>query len=218
MESIVAVLLTLLGVVVLFVLFVLANGGFARFGLACQAFTKALRDPDFAAKLPPLLNPPPPEPPGPVKPSGAPLRLLTVLQRESRLLDFLMEETLQGADDGQIAAAVRDIHPKAQATLRKYLRLEPVLTEAEGSTVTVASGFDPSAIQLVGNVTGQPPFRGVVRHAGWRVKELSLATPPEGQDEFVLAPAEVELPHKGISGRGTARVRPEGPPSRAPCP
>ncbi len=194
MDPIVAVLLTLVGVAILFVLFVLANGGFARFGVARQAFTKALRDPDFAAKLPPLLNPPPPEPPKPVKPSGAPLRLLSVLQRESRLLDFLMEENLQGADEGQIAAAVRDIQPKAQATLRKYLRLEPVLTEAEGSTVTVASGFDPSAIQLVGNVTGQPPFRGVVRHAGWRVKELSLAAPPEGQDEFVLAPAEVELP------------------------
>ncbi|MBI1913140.1 MAG: DUF2760 domain-containing protein [Planctomycetes bacterium] len=194
MEPMVAVLLTLVGVAVLFVLFVLANGGFARFGLAWQAFTKALRDPDFAVQLSPLLNPPPPEPPKPVKPSGAPLRLLTVLQRESRLLDFLMEENLQGADDGQIAAAVRDIQPKAQATLRKYLTLEPVLTEAEGSTVTVASGFDPSAIQLVGNVTGQPPFRGVVRHAGWRVKELSLAAPPEGQDEFVLAPAEVELP------------------------
>jgi len=193
MDPIVAVLLTLVGVAVLFVLYILANGGFARFGVACQAFTKALRDPDFAAKLPPLLNPPPPEPPKPVKPSGAPLRMLTVLQRESRLIDFLMED-LQGADEGQIAAAVRDIQPKAQGTLKKYLTLEPVLTESEGSTVTVASGFDPSAIQLVGNVTGQPPFRGVVRHAGWRVKELTLAAPPEGQDEFVLAPAEVELP------------------------
>src|SRR5262249_22519869 len=160
MDPIVAVLLTLLGVVVLFVLFVLANGGFARFGLAWQAFTRARRDPDFAAKLPLFLNPPPPEPPKPVKPSGAPLRLLAVLQRESRLLDFLMEENLQKADDGQVAAAVRDIQPKAQATLRKVLTLEPILTDAEGSTVTVASGFDPSAIQLVGNVTGQPPFRG----------------------------------------------------------
>src|SRR6059058_2082329 len=105
MDPIVAALLTLVGVVVLFFVFVAATGGLSRLGLACQAFMKALRDPAFAAKLPPLLNPPPPEPPKPVKPSGAPLRLLTVLQRESRLLDFLMEENLQGADDGQIAAA-----------------------------------------------------------------------------------------------------------------
>ena len=193
MDPIVAVLLTLLGVVVLFVLFVLANGGFARFGLAFRTFTKTLRDPVFAEKVNLLLNPPPPEPPKPIKPSGAPLRMLTVLQRESRLIDFLMED-LHTADDSQIGAAVREIQSKAQATLKKHLTLGSVLTEPEGGTVAVPAGFDPSAIQLVGNVTGQPPFRGVVRHAGWRVQEILLAAPPEGQDEFVLAPAEVEMP------------------------
>ena len=192
MDPIVAALLTLVGVGVLFVLFVLANGGFARFGTACRSFTKTLRDPAFAEKVHLLLNPPPPEPPRPVKPSGAPLRVLAVLQRESRLVDFLMEN-LHTADDSQIAAAVRDIQPKAQASLKKHLVLGPVLTEPEGGSVTVAGGFDPSAIQLVGNVTGQPPFRGVVRHAGWRVQEILLGPPPEGQDEFVLAPAEVEM-------------------------
>ena len=193
MDPIIAALLTLLGVGVLFVLFVLANGGFSRFGLACQAFTKTLRDPALAEKINLLLNPPPPEPPKPVKPSGAPLRMLTVLQRESRLVDFLMED-LHTADDSQIAAAVRDIQPKAQASLKKHLVLGPVLKEPEGGSATIPGGFDPSAIQLVGNVTGQPPFRGVVRHAGWRVQEILLPPPPEGQDEFVLAPAEVEMP------------------------
>jgi hypothetical protein len=118
---------------------------------------------------------------------------LSVLQRESRLIDFLMED-LHSADDTQVAAAVRDIQPKAQATLKKHLVLGPVLTEPEGGSAEVPAGFDPSAVQLVGNVTGQPPFRGIVRHAGWRVKEILLAPPPEGQDEFILAPAEVEMP------------------------
>src|SRR5262245_57034719 len=136
--------------------------------LACQVFLRTLRDGDFAARLGPVLNPPPPEPPKPVKPSGAPLRLLAVLPRESRFVDFLLDD-LQGADDAQIAAAVRDIQPKAQAALKKHLDLGPVLPEPEGSDVTVPGGFDPSAIQLVGNVTGPPPFRGVVRHSGWRV-------------------------------------------------
>ena len=190
MEPIIAALLTLVGVGVLFVLFVLANGGFARFGIACQAFTRTLGDPALAEKVKLLLHPPPPEP---VKPSGAPLRVLAVLQRESRLVDFLMED-LHTADDSQIAAAVRDIQPKAQASLKKHLVLGPVLAEPEGGTATIPGGFDPSAIQLVGNVTGQPPFRGVVRHAGWRVQEILLSPPPEGQDEFVLAPAEVEMP------------------------
>jgi hypothetical protein len=58
----------------------------------------------------------------------------------------------------------------------------------------VPAGFDPSALRLVGNVTGEPPFRGTLQHHGWRVQEIHLAPPPEGQDPMVLMPAEVELP------------------------
>ena len=58
----------------------------------------------------------------------------------------------------------------------------------------VPAGFDPSAIRLTGNVTGQPPFQGTLQHHGWRVKEIKLAPPPEGQDQFIVQPAEVELP------------------------
>jgi hypothetical protein len=56
------------------------------------------------------------------------------------------------------------------------------------------AGFDPSAIRLTGNVTGEPPFKGTLQHHGWRVKEIKLGPVPEGQDEFVLAQAEVVLP------------------------
>ena len=52
---------------------------------------------------------------------------------------------------------------------------------------------DPSAVRVVGNVTGEPPFTGSINHPGWRVKDLKLATPPEGADEFVLQPAEVQI-------------------------
>jgi hypothetical protein len=60
--------------------------------------------------------------------------------------------------------------------------------------VEVPPGFDPSAIRLTGNVTGQPPFRGTLQHHGWRVKDYTLQPAPQGQDEFVIQPAEVELP------------------------
>ena len=36
-------------------------------------------------------------------------------------------------------------------------------------------------------------FNGSINHPGWRVKELKLATPAEGADEFVLQPAEVQI-------------------------
>src|SRR5262245_58559346 len=120
MDPVVAAALTAVGMVALFLLFLAANGGVGRFGLGLQVMRKASSDPEFARKLDLLLNPPPPEPPKPVKPSGAPLRMLTVMQRECRLIDFLLEN-LTGANDGQIAAAVRDIQPKAQASLKKHL-------------------------------------------------------------------------------------------------
>ncbi len=150
-------------------------------------------NPELAAKVELLLNPPPPVPPKPVKPSAAPIRALALLQREGRLLDFLLEN-IQDYPDAQVGAAVRDIHRKCQLALKEHLVLEPVLPQAEGATVEVASGFDPSAVRLTGNVTGQPPFKGTLQHHGWRVKEIRMTAPPEGQDEFVLMPAEVELP------------------------
>ena len=133
------------------------------------------------------------EPPKPVKPSGAPLRMLALLQAESRLVDFLLED-IAGASDEQIGQAVREIHKKAQAALKRHAVIEPVLAGTEGDTATVQKGFDPSAVRVVGNVTGEPPFTGAIQHPGWRVKELKLATPPEGADEFVLQPAEVQIP------------------------
>ncbi len=161
-------------------------GGQEGLDLGKKTAAKAKSDPAFAKALDALFNPPPP------KPSGEPIRLLAVLQRESRLLDFLMENIAAYSDD-QVGASVKDIHAKAQAVLRKHLTLEPVMTQAEGSQVTVQSGFDPSATRLVGNVSGQPPFTGTLQHAGWRVRAVNLPKPAEGQDEFVLMPAEVEL-------------------------
>jgi hypothetical protein len=130
---------------------------------------------------------PPPAPPA----EDAALRLLGLLQEEGRLVDFL-EEDLSGYPDDQIGAAVRGIHEGCRKALRERVQIEPVLRAAEGETVTVDAGFDPAAIRLTGNVSGAPPFRGVLRHAGWRATRAAL---PErrGQDPHVLAPAEVEI-------------------------
>lgn len=191
----VMLVLGVVGVLVVELLLVLALGGgsLGRLGLAWLAFRKVLGDAAVADKVRPILFPPPPEPPKPPKLSGEPLRLLTLLQREGRLLDFLLED-ISGAPDDLVGAGVRDIHKKAQATLKEHLALEPVLPGQEDQTVEVPAGFDPSAITLTGNVTGSPPFRGVLKHHGWRVKSYKLPAPPPGVDELVVAPAEVELP------------------------
>src|SRR5262245_56230271 len=187
----VVVLVTVAALIVLrlLLLLVLSGGNVERIKLAIRSSFRTLRDPAFAEKTKALLEPPPPPP----KPSGAPLRLLALLQREGRLIDFLLED-LTHADGEQVVAAVRDIQPKCQRALKEHLVLEPVLPQREQETVEVPPGFDPSAIRLTGNVTGQPPFRGTLQRRGWRVQEIKRAPPPEGQDEFVLQPAEVELP------------------------
>ena len=194
MEPYVYALLGVAGVLVVEAVALAAlTGGFARFGLAWQAFRRVSADAAFAEKVNALLNPPPPEPPKPAKRSAEPLRLLSLLQREGRVLDFFLED-ISGAPDDLVGAGVRELHRKAQAALKEHLTLEPVLPQKEEETVEVPAGFDPSAIRLTGNVSGSPPFRGVLKHHGWRVKDYHLPAPPEGQDPFVIAPAEVDLP------------------------
>jgi hypothetical protein len=180
----------LVEVVLLFVV----CGGFGRLGLAWQAFRRVTSDPAFAEKVHTLLNPPPPEPPRPPKRDAAPLRLLALLQRgDGRFLDFVLED-ISAAPDDTLGAGVRQLHATWQSVMKEHFTLEPVLPNREEETVTIPAGFDPSAIRLTGNVTGQPPFTGTLKHHGWKVKDYKLAAPPEGQDEFVMAPAEVDIP------------------------
>ncbi len=129
-------------------------------------------------------------PPAATAEDGA-LGLLAALQATGRLVDFL-EEDLAPYGDDQIGAAVRDIHDGCRRVLRERVALEPVLAGAEGDAITIDAGFDPGAIRLTGNVTGAPPFRGVLRHGGWRVKTVTLPV-RRGQDARVVAPAEVEI-------------------------
>src|SRR5471032_1187198 len=82
---------------------------------------------------------------------------------------------------------------KRAKVLKEHLDMEPVLKGEEKAIVEVPVGFDPSAIRLTGNVTGSPPFKGTLEHHGWRVTRIKLNKPPEGQDAFVVQPAEVEL-------------------------
>jgi|SRR5581483_4694136 len=128
----------------------------------------------------------------PAVPEVAPaLRLLGMLQEEGRFVDFVQEELGPYPDD-QIGAAVRSIHEGCRKALGEHIGFEPVMKAAEGETVTVEPGFDPASIRLVGNVTGTPPFTGVLRHPGWRATRAVLPA-RAGHDPHVIAPAEVEL-------------------------
>ena len=156
-----------------------------RLLLALRAFWFTLTDADFAARVEPLFS---------RAPTGPDLRVLAVLQRDGRLVDFL-EEEIDGYTDAQIGAAVRDIHRGCRKSLHDYLTIEPVINAAEEERVSIPADFDPAAIRLVGNVNGSPPFHGVLKHHGWRARATQLPALPASRDESsVLSPAEVEIP------------------------
>jgi hypothetical protein len=119
------------------------------------------------------------------------LRLLAALQADGRLVDFLLED-IGGYSDEQIGAAVRGIHEPARKALRECIALEPIIKGREDEEVAVSEGLDSGAVRLVGNVHGDPPFRGALKHGGWRATAITLPV-RRGQDERVIAPAEVEI-------------------------
>lgn len=156
-----------------------------RFILALKTFFRVWFGKPLPQELLPAL------PPAAPAPDGA-IQLLAILQREGRLVDFL-EEDIAGYPDAQIGAAVRDIHRGCRKVLAEYFAIEPVMAGAENAVVQVPSGFDAAAIRLTGNVTGQPPYRGALRHHGWRTTRVRLPNLPALDKPAVLAPAEVEL-------------------------
>jgi hypothetical protein len=78
--------------------------------------------------------------------------------------------------------------------VKQYLKLEPVLPQSEGDTVTVPPGFDAQRIRLTGNVAGEPPYDGSLKHHGWVTTAVNFPSVSPSLEPRVLAPAEVELP------------------------
>lgn len=155
--------------------------------LAFRAFIRALKHPNAARNF----LAPPPKKKEPLAEEGH-LRLLALLQHEGRLIDFLKED-LSGCSDAQIGAVVRKIHADCGKSLEEAVTVRPLLDEAEGMETTVAEGFDPAFIKLIGQVKGKPPYKGVIRHRGWKAHKLSLPKAIGEQKRDVLWPAEIEV-------------------------
>jgi hypothetical protein len=88
---------------------------------------------------------------------------------------------------------VRDVHANCRRALAGAFALEPILEGAEEATVSVPAGFDPASVKLVGRVVGSGPFRGVLRHRGWRSSRVQLPALGAPEARQIVAPAEVEV-------------------------
>jgi hypothetical protein len=119
-------------------------------------------------------------------------QFLALLQREGRFIDFVQQD-IASFGDADVGAAARVVHEGCRRALRAHAKIVNVREETEGSPVTVASGVDLGQVKLTGDVRGEPPYKGTLRHKGWRIETLSLPTHFGQQDPRILAPAEVEL-------------------------
>ena len=135
--------------------------------------------------------------PAPSTPEAAPvttaneaLQLLSLLQREGRFVDFV-EQEITAFGDADIGAAARLVHEGCRRALHAHGRIVSVRSEAEGAPLTLERALPD--VKLVGNVAGSAPYRGVLRHRGWRVEELTLPRSIGAHDPKLVAPAELEL-------------------------
>ena len=132
-------------------------------------------------------------PPAKIHRSDA-VTVLATLQREGRLVDFLMEP-IESYSDAQIGAAVRDIHRLCAAALHRQLGIQPVLSGEEGSTVTVDAKSDPGRLRVTGETIGAGPFVGRLIHHGWQISKSELPQwTGSAATTGIIAPAEVEMP------------------------
>ena len=140
-----------------------------------------------SVKAAPVVPPAPPKPQASAA-DGA-VQVLGILQRDSRLIDFLMEDITAYTDD-QVGAAIRDVQVQAKQSLERYLKLQQVIDAVEETTVST-SGLDSTSYKLIGKV---PPngkaASGVLRHRGWKAGGVDL---PAAKPSSILAPAELEV-------------------------
>ncbi len=160
-----------------------------RFAQAIKSFFRCLGDSQYAESLAALDRPALEV----AESTRHDLRSLALLQREGRLIDFLMED-LDAYQDDEIGSTAREVHRGCRKVFQDYLNLKPIYEASEDETVTVEESFDPESVRLIGQVTGRPPYRGPLRHRGWQVDQVRLPELASAhRSQPILAQAEVEV-------------------------
>src|SRR6476620_1223088 len=113
---------------------------FTRLALAFAVFFRVLGNAVFAKRVQALpsgdASTPEAQPAAKLHtaPTESALQLLGLLQREGRLMDFLMED-VSGYGDAEIGAAARVVHDQCRSVLTAHLRIERIRAEVEGAAV-----------------------------------------------------------------------------------
>ncbi|MCH2210986.1 MAG: DUF2760 domain-containing protein [Fuerstiella sp.] len=119
--------------------------------------------------------------------------LLAAFRRDTRCVDFV-QESIDGYNDAQVGAAVRDGHCGFRDVLKRMFDLRPIIDREEDGDILAP---DPASARwhLIGNM-GQSSrtVSGRLLHAGW--KSLRCRVPEwsgSSSDTEVVSPAEVQV-------------------------
>jgi hypothetical protein len=156
--------------------------------LAGEAVPRLGHEPEPAKKKAPS----PKEPERKAPEQSEAVTLLAALQREARFLDFI-QESLDSYSDEQVGAAARSVHDGCAEVLERFFAIRPLVEHKENESVEVKDS-ETAFYRLTGDVSGDPPYRGMLTHHGWKTTRTELPKwkgIPETAN--MLSPAEVEL-------------------------
>ena len=127
-------------------------------------------------------------------PADGAVQLLAMLQKDSRFLDFLMED-LQSYSDEQVGASVRSVHAECRNVLNRVFQLTPVIDGVEQAETRLAdfglSYKDTAHVSIIGNIPADGKVEsGILNHRGYKAEQVNL--PPVKAGTRVIAPAEIE--------------------------
>lgn len=125
------------------------------------------------------------------------VQLLSVLQKQGRLIDFLMED-IGEVEDEQVASAARVVHSGCQDVLHKYFSILPIRNESEGQGLQVFEEEVDKSIELQGDCDPKQKSTAILLHKGWKNENVQLPTLTKEKqklliDNQILYPAQAEI-------------------------
>jgi Domain of unknown function (DUF2760) len=142
----------------------------------------------------PVAAKPPPPPPPANQAEAEVVAFIGLLQERGRFVDFLMDD-IALYDDSRVGAAARVVHYGCQDVLHEHFKVTPVSDAEEGSQVTVPEGYAADEYRLMGRISGNPPFKGILLHKGWKTESVKLPRILRTDEKRLpsIAPALVEV-------------------------
>ncbi len=117
------------------------------------------------------------------------ITLLALLQKESRLIDLILED-MEGYSDEQIGGAARRVLRDARECLQTYVPIEPLVEGREGEVVRIPDTASPLRWRLLGDASASS---GTLMHAGWIARKVQLPDWTGSQENsMIISPAEVD--------------------------